>query len=323
MMADAPISTVVRDQAIAWFTLAQSGCMRADEQQQLQRWRQADSEHERAWQRLVGIPLGFQQRAAQLANPAARAALENAQPHSVDRRRVLKTLAGLGLLGTAAWQMSDSYWLQGQLADLHTATGERVQKRLPDGTQIWLNTRSAVDVRFDAQSRLLLLRHGEVDILTARDAQDRPFMVLTEQARLRPLGTRFSVRQGDGETLLSVSQGRVAATARSGAGERIVEQGWSVRIDTGGVAQPVQASAANNAWTDGFIIAERMRLADFLAELGRYRPGILRCDPAVADLRLSGSFPLDDGERILAMLEKSLPVRVQSRTPYWVTVVPA
>lgn len=323
MMADVPISTVVRDQAIAWFTLAQSGCMRADEQQQLQRWRQADSEHERAWQRLVGIPLGLQQRAALLADPAARAALENPQPISADRRRVLKTLAGLGLLGGAAWQISDSYWLQGQLADLHTVTGERVQRRLPDGSQIWLNTRTAVDVRFDAQSRLLLLRHGEVDILTASDAQDRPFMLITEQARLRPLGTRFSVRQGDGETLLSVSQGRVAATARSGAGERIVEQGWSARIDTGGVTQPVQASAANNAWIDGFIIAERMRLVDFLAELGRYRQGILRCDPAVADLRLSGSFPLDDGERILAMLENSLPVRVQRRTPYWVTVAPA
>lgn len=322
-MSDTPISSAVRDQAIVWFTLAQSGCMRADEQQQLQRWREADSEHERAWQRLVGIPLGLQQRAAQLASPAARAALENAQPASTDRRRVLKTLAGLGLLGGAAWQMSESYWLQGQLADYHTAIGERVERRLADGTRIWLNTRTAVDVRFDAQSRLLLLRHGEVDILTARDAQDRPFMVLTEQARLRPLGTRFSVRQDDGETLLSVSQGRVAATARSGAGERIVEQGWSARIDAAGIAQPTQASAADNAWTDGFIIAERMRLADFLDELGRYRPGILRCDPAVAELRLSGSFPLDDGERILAMLENSLPVRVQQRTPYWVTVVPA
>lgn len=322
-MSDMPISSAVRDQAIAWFTLAQSGCMRADEQQQLQRWRQADSEHERAWQRLVGIPLGLQQRAAQLANPAARAALENTRPLSADRRRVLKTLAGLGLLGGAAWQLNESYWLQGQLADYHTAIGERVERRLADGTQIWLNTRTAVDVRFDAQSRLLLLRHGEVDILTARDAQDRPFMVLTEQARLRPLGTRFSVRQEDGQTLLSVSHGRVVATARSGAGERIVEQGWRLRIDADGVAQPVQASAGDNAWTDGFIIAERMRLADFLVELGRYRPGILRCDPAVAELRLSGSFPLDDGERILAMLEKSLPVRVQQRTPYWVTVVPA
>lgn len=318
--AEAPVSTIVRDQAIAWFTLAQSGCMREDEQRQLQSWRQANSEHERAWQRMVGIPRGLQQRAALLGDPAARTALENYRPLNHERRRALKAMVGLGLLGGMAWRGSDSQWVQGRLADYHTGTGERREQRLADGTRVWLNTGTAVDVRFDAGSRLLLLRHGEVDILTAADPGGRPFMVLTEQARLQPLGTRFNVRQLDGETLLSVSSGSVAATARSGAGERIIEQGWSTRIDVRGISEPSHAKNTENAWTDGFIVAERMRLADFVEELARYRPGVLRCDPAVAELRLTGSFPLDNGERILAMLENSLPVRVQRLTPYWLTV---
>lgn len=317
--AEAPISTLVRDQAVAWFTLAQSGCMREDEQRQLQAWRQANSEHERAWQRMVGIPRGLQQRTALLSDPAARAALEN-RPLNDERRRVLKALAGLGLLGGMVWRGSDSQWVQGRLADYHTVTGERREQRLVDGTRVWLNTRTALDVRFDASSRLLLLRHGEVNILTAADPAGRPFMVLTDQARLRPIGTRFNVRQLEGETLLSVSSGRVAATARSGAGERIIEQGWSARIDARGISEPSHAQNTENAWTDGFIVADRMRLADFVEELARYRPGVLRCDPAVAELRLTGSFPLDNSERILAMLENSLPVRVQRLTPYWLTV---
>lgn len=321
--AEAPVSALVRDQAIAWFTLAQSGCIREDEQRQLQSWRQANSEHERAWQRMVAIPRGLQQRTALLSDPAARAALENNRPLHDERRRALKMLVGLGLLGGMVWRGSDSHWLQGRLADYHTVTGERREQRLADGTRIWLNTGTAVDVRFDAQSRLLLLRHGEVDILTAADPAGRPFMVLTDQARLRPIGTRFNVRQLEGETLLSVSSGRVAVTARSDAGERIIEQGWSARIDARGISEPSQATNTENAWTDGFIVAERMRLADFVAELARYRPGVLRCDPAVAELRLTGSFPLDNGERILAMLENSLPVRVQRLTPYWLTVTAA
>lgn len=321
--AEAPVSTVVRDQAIAWFTLTQSGCMSEDEQRQLQSWRQANSEHERAWQRMVSIPRSLQQRTALLSDPAARAALENNRPLNDERRRALKMLVGLGLLGGMVWRGSDSQWVQGRLADYHTVIGERREQLLADGTRIWLNTGTALDVRFGAFSRLLLLRHGEVDILTAADPAGRPFMVLTEQARLQSLGTRFNVRQLEGETLLSVSSGRVAATARSGAGERIIEQGWSARIDASGVAQPMQARAADNAWTDGFIIAERMRLADFVEELARYRPGVLRCDPAVAELRLSGSFPLDNGERILTMLENSLPVRVQRLTSYWLTVIAA
>lgn len=321
--AETQISATVRDQAIAWFTRAQSGCMDADEQQRLHAWRQADSEHERAWQRLSGIPLGLQQRAGVLADPAARRVLENSRPVSGERRQVLKALVGVALLGGTAWRVSESQWAQGQLADFHTGTGERRQQVLADGTRLWLNTRTAVDVRFDGQQRMVLLRHGEVDIQTAVDPAGRPFFVLTEQARLQPIGTRFNVCQIEGETLLSVSSGRVSARALAGTEERIVEQGWQARIDALRISEPARASATENAWTDGFIIAERMRLADFVEELARYRPGILRCDPAVAELRLSGSFPLDDSERILSMLLNSLPVRVQRLTPYWVTIGPA
>lgn len=34
-----------------------------------------------------------------------------------------------------------------------------------------------------------------------------------------------------------------------------------------------------------------MRLGDFIAELSRYRPGVLRCAEEVADRRVSGTFP--------------------------------
>jgi transmembrane sensor len=68
------------------------------------------------------------------------------------------------------------------------------------------------------------------------------------------------------------------------------------------------------------LYAEEMRLADMLAEVARYRSGVLRCDPAVAQLRVSGVFQLDDTDRILAVLAQTLPVRVDARTRYWVTV---
>ncbi len=321
-MSDAPIAPEIRDQAIAWFTLAQSGCLGEAERLQLESWRRADGEHERAWQRLAGIPQGLRARAEMLRDPAARRAAEQTRP--MDRRQALKVLVGAGLLGAVAWQGYDSRLLQGALADLSTATGERRHQRLADGSELWLNTASAVDVRFDATQRLLRLCHGELELLTGHDPASRPLVVLTAEARLRPLGTRFSVRRDDGErgTLLGVSQGRVAVEPLDGSPGRIVEAGWQTRIDASGVAPAWQADGRDTAWVDGFIVAERMRLGDFVAELARHRPGVLRCDPACADLRLTGSFPLDDGERILALLESSLPVRVARVTPYWVTLLP-
>jgi transmembrane sensor len=50
---------------------------------------------------------------------------------------------------------------------------------------------------------------------------------------------------------------------------------------------------------------------------------VLRCDPAVADLRLSGTFPLGDPDAILQVIAQTLPIKLQFVTRYWVTLVPA
>jgi transmembrane sensor len=87
-----------------------------------------------------------------------------------------------------------------------------------------------------------------------------------------------------------------------------------------GWESPSPLDAGSGAWVDGMLVASRMRLADFLDELSRYRRGRLQCDARVANLLISGTYPLADSERILDMLERALPVRVQRFTRYWVNV---
>lgn len=59
---------------------------------------------------------------------------------------------------------------------------------------------------------------------------------------------------------------------------------------------------------------------DVLAELGRYRHGVMRCDERAARLRVSGTFRLDALEAVLANLQASQPIAVRWFTPYWVSV---
>jgi transmembrane sensor len=68
------------------------------------------------------------------------------------------------------------------------------------------------------------------------------------------------------------------------------------------------------------LIAENMPVGEFVAELARYRPGLLRCDPAVADLRVTGVFSLRGTDRALTNLTLALPLAAVYRTRYWVTV---
>ena len=87
-------------------------------------------------------------------------------------------------------------------------------------------------------------------------------------------------------------------------------------------SQRVEASPLNaSAWTRGQLVAKRMRLGDLTAELARYRHGWLRCDPAIAQLEVSGVFQLDDIDRALSALSDSLPVRVERFTPLWTRVI--
>jgi transmembrane sensor len=319
-----PIRPDVRAQAIAWYSLTQSGDASADQLVQLEQWRQSDSEHERAWQRMVGLPGLLRESSSMLRDPAARAALLQARYVNGDRRQALKLLAGVGALGAVGWQSKDSHWLQGSLADLSTAIGERRHHVLADGTQLWLNTATAVDIRFDAEQRRIVLRYGEINVVTGQDPAQRPLSVQTPDAVLRPLGTRFTVcclDDGAG-TRLSVSRGRVVATLRGRVGEQVVEAGQQASLG-GGAISVSRPATLGDAWVDGFQIAQATRLGDLVVQLARYRRGILRCDPRVADLRVTGSYPLDDNERILALLEASLPVSIQRRTRYWVTIVPS
>ncbi|MRN64811.1 iron dicitrate transport regulator FecR, partial [Staphylococcus saprophyticus] len=63
-------------------------------------------------------------------------------------------------------------------------------------------------------------------------------------------------------------------------------------------------------------------LGEVIATLTRYRNGVLRCDPAVAGLRLSGTFPLKNTDAILNVIAQTLSVKIQSITRYWINISP-
>lgn len=318
---DSPaIDPAVLDQAAHWFVRMASGQAGAGEREALSQWRSADPEHERAWQRLQGVEQKLRGAAAMPA-PVARAALGAAV--DLGRRRALKTLAVAGAaVGTAAlWSREQGLW-QRWTADYRSGVGEQRQVVLADGTQLLLNTDTAVDVHFDGAQRRLTLRSGELRVVTGHDPQNRAFIVATRDGALRPLGTRFTVRrlEGESQTRLGVSEGAVEVRPAAAAQPLVVQAGQQTVFSAAGAAPPLPLDDAAGSWTDGVLTAERMRLQDFLAELSRYRPGRLRCDPAVADLRLTGSYPLGDTDRILAALQQTLPVRISSFTRYWVSV---
>lgn len=323
------ITRATADAAADWLTLLMSGEMGDAQQQQWRQWRQAHADHEAAWQHVEAVT----GRMKSLERAPAYAALSpygaNGRPALAARRRATRLLlwggiaTGAGLLGTRtdAWHAST--------ADYRSATGEQRNLTLEDGTRLTLNTGSAVNLRFDDTHRRILLVAGEIMITTRHDpalADKRPLLVATAEGTIRSLGTRFTVRQQAGWTRVAVQESAVEIAPGAGAGlgnARRLHAGEQTRFNRNVVEPPQSADAHADAWVRGQLVADEQRLGDFLDEVGRYRTGVLRVDPQIAGLRLSGVFPLADTDRILATLPSVLPVRVQWRTRYWATVIPA
>ena len=245
-------------------------------------------------------------------------------PEMRRRRRVLtiaaSLLVGFGLLG--GWMLSQ------RGLELATAIGEQRSITLTDGSVLFLNTNSAVRVRFGKDSRNVELLRGEARFQVARDPQ-RPFVVGTADATIRVLGTVFNVAMSNEGTQVAVIEGRVELRERDespaqpapGAGRsqdfnadsampgnqhaRIeLAAGQRAAITTNGIQPDVGPSIeAVNAWTEHRLVFRDKTLAEVVGEFNRYRPQRLVIDDSgLAGLRISGTFDPSDQDSLIAYL---------------------
>ncbi|KAF1041483.1 MAG: Protein FecR [Herbaspirillum frisingense] len=311
------------DQAIAWSVRLR---LHAADPQQLQAfhaWRGADAGHEAAWQRIASMQQAIAALPPQVAGQvlAARAA-ETAGRKG--RRNALKLMLGAAMVGAGAYAGRDTQWAQQVLADYATGVGQRRQVVLDDGTELLLNTGTALNVRYAAGRRMVELRRGEVMITTGRDAaspQRRPFLASTGDGVMLAKGTRFLVRKEDDRTRLTVLEHAVELDNGAGGAPVLAQAGDSYYMSSTAIWKADAVEFDPSAWTEGLIAAREMRMDRFLAELSRYRPGLLRCDPAVAALPVSGIFQLADTDRTLEVLLATQPVAALYRTRWWVTII--
>ncbi|WP_237387409.1 ferric citrate uptake sigma factor regulator FecR [Xenorhabdus sp. Sc-CR9] len=299
-----------------WYAVLNCGRVSPQQQARWQQWYEQDQDNQWAWQQVEILSNQF----SSVPDGVASRTLHDIQ---YTRRHMMKGL--LLILGVGSgWQLWRSESGEGLRADYRTAKGAISQQWLEDGSLLSLNTQSAVDVRFDAHQRAIKLWYGEIAITTARDPQHRPFRVFTRQGQLTALGTEFTVRQQDDNTLLAVQQNAVKVVLTSDPTQkRIVRQGEKLHFNAVKFGEIASLDDEANTWTQGILSFSNKPLGEVIITLARYRNGILRCDPAVAGLRLSGTFPLKNTDTVLNVIAKTLPVKIQSVTRYWVNIIPA
>ena len=307
-------SEQIIQQAANWLTRLHDEEVSDAERQAFNAWCQADPRHAVAIDRMRALWGSLDTLPAQPAHVALNRAFAPRRARGAQAMGVLGVLlcGWLGLTHLPVW-----------MADQRTDVGERRQIALEDGSQLQLNSNSAVDVKFDGHQRVIELLQGELWVDVAKDAQ-RPFVVRTDQGTATALGTRYLVRRApDGTTVVTVIESTVAVKGDSSEGVKVTAGQRSI-LDHGR-AQPPQATDDTDpdAWTRGLLKVNDQPLSEVLQTLAGYRHGLLRFDPqALQNLRVTGVFKLDDTAAALSTLADNLPIQVEYFTDLLVVVKP-
>ena len=292
------------EQAAEWFALLESEQVNEPQRAQWQAWLDANEQHRKAWARVEQVNQCFNGLPAEAASRTLRQT-------TFSRRQLIKNFIILLIAGGALQQAAR--W-QNVGASYKTRRGELAQYTLDDGTQLWLNTATVVDINFSATQRSIELREGEILVDTGADR--RPFYITTAHGRLQALGTRFVVRDYDEQITLAVEEGSVAVQPLN-AKPVVVKPHFEVSFSADRV-QPEQALQKNSvSWIRRVIFADGMRLDDFIDELNRYYAGHINVSEDVADLTLLGVYPVEDVDRVLNAIQQSHAVSINRTLPWW------
>jgi transmembrane sensor len=247
-----------------------------------------------------------------------------------------KSWLALPLALAASWLVAvigvipdQAHPLDAYFSDYHTHTGEVRDIQLADGSQLLLNTNTAISVDYQAGIRHITLHHGQARFTVAQDAQ-RPFEVNSGGLLVRALGTVFEVyNQESGGTRVIVQEHAVAArlaSANSGkdlAAPITVQEGQQLRYSGSGALNRSETVdlAQTSAWQHRKIAINDRPLGELIEELNRYRVGrIFLADANLNNLRVVGVFSLADPEAVLKKVCQVLALQESRLGPWWVVL---
>jgi len=147
--------------------------------------------------------------------------------------------------------------------------GKRSTLRLPDGTNIWLNSGTELDFpsKFKGNTREITVK-GEIYIEVAKD--QKPFYVNTSQFRVQVYGTKFNISSyGEKEeNTVVLVEGSVEVTA--GHTSSLLTPNEKATISAEKIQKETVDINEYISWKDGVLIFNQTPISEVLKKVGRY-----------------------------------------------------
>lgn len=333
-----PLNRQIVEEAAEWFVEMNEGEADSAARQRFHAWLTLSPEHVRAylellplWEEGTGLASAARDPAALIewartgTNVVSLAPSETT-PASVARPNVGTVESGRNrrVRGPLAYATAASIllvaaalfvWMQMFRGVYDAAVGEQRVISLDDGSQVELNARSRIRVRFDERERSVELIRGQALFRVAKD-HARPFVVHSGEAAVRAVGTQFDVYRKKTSTIVTVVEGSVAVAPKKATDPAhklaILTAGQQVTVTPTALPEPRLADIAlATAWTQQRLAFSRASLAEVAEEFNRYnKRQLVIADPSLESFRISGNFPSADPAPLLSFLRVQPGIRV-------------
>lgn len=316
----------VERSAVEWFARMQSDARTLEDDAALRQWFAQDPEHELEYREVEAFWHSLENHKADAPIQAMRqAALADAEQAARDHQRqsvrwfaLAASVAALLLGGTLLF--SPLTWSESSYA---TGIGDRYSVKLTDGSELTLNTDTALHVRYTPWGRQVTLDRGEAYFHVAHSwlGKLRPFTVNADVSRVRAIGTEFVVYRRAKDVQVTLIEGRIEVSgstlSKAAAGVQLANQrqlvaGQRVEVSSQGVSEVESTRSALTApWREGSLQFDNDTLADVLEEVNRYSPTkLIVLDKGLSQLRISGVFRTGQIEPLARALEATFPLGV-------------
>ena len=305
--------SAIDEQAARWVARLDGPCD-AETLRTFRAWHDADPRHEGAFARAEAAWTLLDR--AQVLGHGGQAEHRRREAEARSRRQVLARLALGGAAAASLTAVAGVGWVLKDRLSLSTQRGELRNVPLADHSLATVNTDSRIDVDMTAKIRHVKLVKGEAWFAVAHDPEV-PFVVSAGDARVRAVGTAFSVRRRDTGVDVLVTEGVVEAWSVRDSDARVrlaVGHEAFVPFAGGTVAAAYQPDEVERqlAWRERKIILQHETLGDAADEFNRYnREQIVISDPALRGEKLVGGFEVDKPESFARAVHSAMNVPVE------------
>lgn len=230
-----------------------------------------------------------------------------------------------------------------------TAQGEQIRQSLPDGSTLWVNSNSMVEVNYLSDKRRINLLKGQAHFEVAKDP-NRPFEVYVDDKMIKAIGTAFTVYRLQDRIEVVVTEGKVDLSlvkstltidpsSQTSIGKRkavkqatqhtdppqdeiqvlaSLEAGQSVAIpvETYELELAIKENKIGDltrklSWRDGKLVFAGESLEEVVREVNRHSPVVITmADPELRKLRIGGQFQVGETEALFDVLESGFGIKV-------------